>query len=310
MNVQPRLSISLSVFSSIMAATLFASTPALGQSHSGNAPHGIPKPVEPAVAKKDLLFRGGHAHCYFEEKTLTWKLGNDVIERHIHFESDPGALRTESVKTLGGGPEIAMVAPNEGDLTIDTGGTSKTLRLDRDWAYTWQSVSTPDHGGRRLTIHLQGIRSNSGYEVEVIYELLPGNRPYLTKSFTLINRTGVPVALTGATYDRWILAGGSHGVRTASSGSTAAGANVQEITAPGGGMEVFVEGPNGKVVSTGGALVPQFTGPVVAAKAGGRATTPRSVVFAYSGAPSKANLIRARFNDAMSRFWNGAGMGK
>src|SRR5205085_11472066 len=106
------------------------------------------------------------------EKTLTWRIGNDAVERTIDYDYDTKGLKTTNVSVLYGRARLAAVSGSEGELVIAPPGAKDgtTLRLDHDWAYTWQSVATPGHGGRLLTVHMQGINANKGYEVEVMYE--------------------------------------------------------------------------------------------------------------------------------------------
>lgn len=152
------------------------------------------------------LFTGNKVYCYFDEKAKTWRLGNDVVERTIHFDRETGSLKTTKVFQKVGGQRVAPVVDSEGEWSVagtDPAAKPVTISLSGGWAYIWQSVSTPEHGGRLLTIHLHGIGPNQGYEAEALYEIFPGNRPYLTKTLTLINRTETPKTVQDLTYDRW-----------------------------------------------------------------------------------------------------------
>jgi len=263
-------------------------------------------PKEPV---KDKSFRGSEAHVYFKEKELTWKIGNDVIERDIQFDKDSGSLRTIAIKTMGGVPKINSVSTTEGEFSVigSDGQKRGPYRLDKDWAYIWQSVATPPHAGRLLTIHLQGVRSNAGLEVEVLYEVYPGNRPYLAKSITLINRAEAPVSLTDLVYDRWILPKPDHvakGVKTVAAGKP------EDFSASGDfslgiedkanriGFRAFIPGKQGEIAYQDGTIVPKVVGPIQAEKRGGRAFTPFAVIFAYTGSQDRGNELYQKYDSS------------
>lgn len=268
------------------------------------------KPKEPA---KDATFHGKEAHVYFREKELIWKIGNGVIERTIQFDKDLGGLHTTQIKTMDGVPKIDTVSTTEGEFSVVGADGQKRgpYRLDRDWAYIWQSVGTPVHEGRLLTIHLQGVRSNSGIEVEVLYEIYPGNRPYLAKSLTLINRGEAPIALADVVYDRWVLPTPDRPLRQGLKTTTSVSNAKPEDFSAGGdfslgvedaanriGMRAFLAGKNGEISYQHGAVTPRFTGPVEAARRGGRAYSPFAVVFAYFGGPDRGNLLYQKYDIA------------
>ncbi len=272
-----------------------------------------PRPVQrvkPKQPSKDNTFKGRAAHVYFNEKALTWKIGNDVLERTIHFDKDLGALRTNEIKTMGGVPHINSVSSTEGEFSVigADGRKGGPYRLDRDWAYIWQSVATPPHGGRLLTIHLQGIRSNSGVEVEVLYEVYPGNRPYLAKSITLINRGEAAISLADVVYDRWILPIPNRAAPKQS--TTVANAGSSDFSASGDfslgvedaanriGLRAFMTGKQGEISYQNGTVVPRFTGSIEAPRRGGRAFSPFAVVFAYSGTAERGAELYQKFDVA------------
>lgn len=146
------------------------------------------------------------AYCYFNAKTMTWRLGNDAVERTIHFDRDAGSLRTLRVVTKLPGVEFASVANSDGEFTVTPeGGSPIVLRLDGDWDFMFPIVHNDDGGGRTLTIHLQGKRRNAGYEVEAVYSIGPGKQARLVDRLLLVNRTGRPVALGRVTIGRWVL---------------------------------------------------------------------------------------------------------
>ena len=284
-----------------------------GQDHRDKKPAG-PRPVQrvkPKEPTKDTTFKGTASHVYFNKKALTWKIGNDVLERTIQFGDDQGALRTTEIKTMGGVPRIDSTSSTEGEFSIVGADGKKRgpYRLDHDWAYIWQSVATPAHGGRLLTIHLQGIRSNDGIEIETLYEVYPGNRPYLAKSLTLINRGESPISLTDVVYDRWILPVPDR--RAPKAIKTVATTKQSDFAATGDfslgvedtanriGLRAFITSKQGEIAYENGTIIPRFAGPVEAPRRGGRAYAPFAVVFAYAGIADRGNGLYQKYDVAL-----------
>jgi hypothetical protein len=220
------------------------------------------------------------------------------VERTVHFDLSAGALKTLEVKTGKIGTRLATVSPSEGEFTVlegDGKAPPKVLRLDHDWAYMWQTISTPAHGGRLVTIHLQGIRSNDGYEVEALYEAFPGDRPYLSKSLTLINRMKAPVTLTDVLYDRWVFSTNPAPVKKLKKGEQAPPPRPVKYVAGKDGISEIIDGENqaavvATVIGAGGevdyqdaTLVQRFRGSATVKPEGGRAYGPRTLTFVYKG---------------------------
>jgi hypothetical protein len=177
-------------FHSVIAGTVMAAallTPASGQKKGANEP-----------------FHGNKAYCYEDLAKKTWTLGNDVYQRTIQLDNVTGKLMTTDL-LLKPKHHVHVEAAEsiEGEIAFQKAdGSPLSLRLDRDWAYGWRIIATPAHGGRRLTVHLQGTKHYEGWEVEATYEVLPGNRPWMKKSFVAINRTGQDLKASAVVYDR------------------------------------------------------------------------------------------------------------
>ncbi|MEP6755193.1 MAG: hypothetical protein ABJA67_06820, partial [Chthonomonadales bacterium] len=78
------------------------------------------------------------AYCTFNEANLTWKIGNEAIERTIVFDKSAGTLRTHSLKTGTGEMTILPVGSSEGEISLQDGaGKAVKLTLDHDWTYGW-----------------------------------------------------------------------------------------------------------------------------------------------------------------------------
>jgi hypothetical protein len=162
-----------------------------------------------AQAETQSHFRGKAAYCYFDRETTTWRLGNDVIERTIRFDPSAGGLFTQKfIHKPAGSATVVPVSTLEGEVTLadaDAPTVKTTLRLDSDWAFSWQTVSTPAHGGRLLTVHMFGVGRNKGFELESLYEVWPGNRPFIGRSINLINHSDTARRVQRIQFDRWVL---------------------------------------------------------------------------------------------------------
>lgn len=231
-------------------------------------------------------FKGTTAYCYLNKDTLTWRIGNDAVERKIQFDRDVGGLKTLHVKDKLHG-RLGIVPGNEGEVVVSGGeeGGGKTLNLSEDWVYQWQSVATPPHGGRLLTVHMWGKGVNKGYEVEVMYEVQPGNRPFLAKSVTLINRTSGSRTLEQVLYDRWLLVGGGGRAqeRMPQFLRNPDGTATLVDAAGRGGLLSGVPGGTGETALRDGALVQSDRPKREAAKEGGRAYSAKAVIMSFSG---------------------------
>jgi hypothetical protein len=238
------------------------------------------------------------AYCYFDRGKLTWRIGNEAIERTIHFDRDTGGLRTLKVECKGPGPRIAPVSGSEGEFIL--AGQEAPIRLDSDWIYQWQSVGMPLPGVRRLTVHLWGKGRNKGYEAEAVYEAYPGKSPVLAKWLTLINRTGAPQTVQEIVYDRWALVAPSakKGAAAATPGplkfESGPGASAT-LTDPATrvGLAAGVLGAGGEAAYQNSAVVLRCRAPMEMPGEGGRATAPPSLAAAFTGdAPAGQALLQ------------------
>lgn len=246
--------------------------------------------------------KGATAYCYLNKDTLTWRIGNDAVERKIQFDRDLGGLKTLHVKDKLHG-RLGIVPGNEGEVVVSGGeeGGGKTLNLSQDWVYQWQSVTTPPHGGRMLTIHMWGKGANKGYQIEVIYEVQPGNKPFLAKSVTLINRTGSPQILAQVLYDRWLLVGSSGKAqeRMPQFVKNPDGTATLVDAAGRGGLLSSVPGGTGETVLREGALV-QIDRPRSKANGeGGRAYSAKAVIVLFSGPAENGRVLFRQYSEGL-----------
>lgn len=256
----------------------------------------------PAPEKPGLQFKGARAYCYFRKHELLWKIGNDVSERTIRFDRTTGALRTEGKSARVPAPAAVSVAGVEGEFTIfhESGGSRSVLRLDADWQYLWHTISHPGHGGRLLTVHLQGRGANQGFEAEASYEVYPGNRPFFVKWLTLINRTGGTVLLEGVSIDRWALEPPKMKrekdapVPPAPQVFAEDNAGAVIDGASHSGLLVWMP-DGGEIGSANGALAARQKRAVSLHGQGGRADTPKAVVAAFRGSLDMAGALQQHY---------------
>jgi len=263
--------------------------------------------VAACATQKDDTFKGRTAYCYFNEKALTWRIGNDVVERVVRFDRETGALQTLRAEDKKAGRRIAPAPVAEGEfvLAAEAGGArAAPVRLDGDWVFLWQSVGTPAHGGRLLTIHLHGKGRHAGYEVEAQYEVYPGNRPYLAKWLTLINRTGAPRTVEEIVIDRWILvarppkrpAKGAPLPEPKPAEFTASGASATVVDpASQNAMVAGIAGEKGTVTYEQGVLTLRARPGVEIRGDGGRALSPTVFVAAYEGTAAIGAALYQRY---------------
>lgn len=263
-------------------------------------------PAAAHAAYESNFFRGNAAYCYFNTKTLTWRIGNDALERVVQFDREAGALKTVAVKINPPNAPIAPVPGPEGEFTLTSSisgeTTSSAVRLDSNWAFGWQSVANPAHGGRLLTIHLYGKGRYQGYEVEAMYEIYPGNRPYLAKSFVLINRTGSPRILTDVLYDRWVLLQEKTARPPAKRPGDAASSSAEFVRYPGSsstltdpagqrGLVAGVLHPQGVTTHQDGAVALRLHSRIDLQGNGDRVFLPKAIVAPFSGGAASGAFL-------------------
>lgn len=252
--------------------------------------------VAPAHARAAEAKDG--AYCYFRRASLTWLIGNEAVERTVRFDPAAGGLRTEGVAQKQGRARAAVAPGAEGEIVLapaQPGGSRQTLRLDSGWSYAWQIVATPAHQGRMLTVHLQGVGANRGFELEAIYTVRPRRSPFVSRSLTLINRSGAARTVESVTCDRWLLTtpaprgerAGPPVLRTVEGG--AALHDAASMT----GLVVALADPGYRCEVQDAALVVRWTGAVEIGGTGKRAWLPPCSAAAFDGSSAvAAALIR------------------
>ncbi len=260
-----------------------------------------------ANSEGPLALQNKTAYCTYNEGTYTWKIGNDAVSRSVHFDKLTGSLRTIQIMN---GPKRAIVSdisPSEAEISItDVNSKSRTISLESDWEFAWQTVGRPAHGGRLLTIHLQGVRKNSGFEIELQYEVWGKDSPYMAKTVSLINRKEKPVFVSGATLNRWVVQinpligpiirnGPAPSQKPPSflGGTDGTGSLVQ--LQMGEGVTAAVNMKTGSVAMENGAMVVKTPVSLEVKPDTGRAVLPVSVIYAWSGPTPTGQLLLDKF---------------
>lgn len=250
-------------------------------------------PAGTLAAPNNAELRGTKAYCYYKQTTHTWRIGNDAIERAIHFDAVRGGLETTQVRAFRHLPQLCLTPMFEGRIELATDRGPRRLDLSADWVFQWQSVSTRQHGGRLLTIHMQGKAINQGFELEAMYEVLPGNRPFFAKTFTVINRSGEPVTVREVVYDRWSL---TRDARSKASPASHVAGTTASLTVPKrGSLSVGFDAAGGASTLDGSVIRACASVEIAAAPSGGRAYLPTEIVAVSAGSEADSAALLQRY---------------
>jgi hypothetical protein len=141
------------------------------------------------------------AYCYYNSNNLTWKIGNDALEAVIHFNKLSNSLTPILLRAKRGPMRLETPVQSAAVIQLEPG--DQTLTLNRDWAFSWQTVLDTTDGGRILTVHLEGIASNEGWAIEEKYQVGPGASPWIANYFTLINPSKKNATVNSVTFSGW-----------------------------------------------------------------------------------------------------------
>ncbi len=141
------------------------------------------------------------AYCYYNSNNLTWKIGNDALEAVIHFNKLSNSLTPIQLRAKRGPMRLETPVQSAAVIQLEPG--DQTISLNKDWAFSWQTVLDTTEGGRILTVHLEGIASNDGWAIEEKYEVGPGSSPWIANYFTLINHSDKNVTVNSVAFSGW-----------------------------------------------------------------------------------------------------------
>lgn len=118
--------------------------------------------------------------------------------------------RVIAIKVVGRAAPGGVIAP----ISVgEVGSAPPSLDLDSDWKYMVHSINTNEDNSEVLTISLSGINKHEGLDVDVHYQIYPGNEPFMAKWFTFNSHRTPRYLIEQTTYDQWLLPGTSPNVQ-------------------------------------------------------------------------------------------------
>ena len=136
-----------------------------------------------------------------------------VLTEKVYASRNPG-LHFVQVDLLPKNKEIAikMTGSRFGAMTgsvgiAEVGSAPPSFDLTRDWKYMIHSVNTGADGSQILTISLAGLKQYEGFDLDVSYQIFPGDEPTMAKWFTFISHRQTRFLVEDVLYDAWKLPG-------------------------------------------------------------------------------------------------------
>jgi hypothetical protein len=118
--------------------------------------------------------------------------------------------RLVAVKLTGRGAANGL----RGVVGIAESGTAPPpLDLSSNWTYMLHSVNASQDGSQVLSITLEGTGKYEGFDLDVNYQIYPGEEPTMAKWFALTSYRQTTFLIEEVVYDRWLLPGGSPNVQ-------------------------------------------------------------------------------------------------
>jgi hypothetical protein len=129
--------------------------------------------------------------------------GEQAWNRSLQVDIAP-TNKVVAIKLTGGGRPNGLV----GAVSLAEVGTAPpSLDLNSDWQYSLQSINGNEDGSKVLTISLLGINKHEGFDLDINYQIFPGEEPTIAKWFTFISHRQNSFLIEQVTYDRWLLPG-------------------------------------------------------------------------------------------------------
>ena len=89
----------------------------------------------------------------------------------------------------------------------EVGSAPISFDLQSHWQYMIHSVNTGADNSLILTVTLSGVKQYEGFDLDVSYQIYPGDEPTMAKWFTLVSHRATRFLLEEAVYDSWTLPG-------------------------------------------------------------------------------------------------------
>jgi hypothetical protein len=145
---------------------------------------------------------GGDAEIYVDGQLMDQvDISRRPAERAFHIDLLPKnqvvAIKLTTRGAVRGLPGLICLG--------EVGSAPPSLNLDSDWQYMTHSVNAGEDGSKVLIITLSGVRKHDGLDMDVCYQVYPGNVPIIAKWFSFINHRSTRYLVEKVVYDQWQL---------------------------------------------------------------------------------------------------------
>jgi hypothetical protein len=144
------------------------------------------------------------AEIYLDgELAQTVPAGDQPWNRDVQVDILP-TTKLVAVKLTGGAKPNGLVGTVS---LVEVGSAPPALDLNSDWQYSLHTVNAGEDGSKVLTISLLGINKHEGFDLDINYEIYPGEEPTIAKWFTFVSHRQSSFLIEQVVYDRWMLPG-------------------------------------------------------------------------------------------------------
>lgn len=209
-----------------------------------------------------------------------------MLAQKIHASEQPwnrnyqvdlsAGSRVIAIKLTGHGKPNGLL----GTISVGQVGSSPpALDLNSDWHYVLHSINANEDGSKIPTISLSGVKRYEGFDLDINYQIYPGDEPYMAKWFNFTSHRSSRFLIDEVTYDRWLLP--DDGAEVQSYPGTGFAASSMS---PGDGILTAVLSPMGASErSADGKSVAPVLHPNYAIQPNGPVEIPKSLLAVYQG---------------------------
>ncbi len=144
-----------------------------------------------------------------------WVVSNGRVQRTIVYDAAKKGFYTVSLRDLADKTELLSAPGSAGVFGFGKGAKpDRLIDLGRDFKpasppHQWEPNPAVKGGGAwTLTLFAEGTGPNKGFNVRIHYDVYPGTEPWMTKWYTVVNKTGSEMPWQSLLYDALPLAGG------------------------------------------------------------------------------------------------------
>jgi len=167
------------------------------------------------------------------------------------------------------------------------GSCPPNVELNQDWKYMLHSINTNESGSMILSISLSGVQRYEGFDIDVYYQIYPGDEPYIVKWFTFSTHRSTKFTLEEVIFDRFPLPSSNSSVMNFP-GSAHAASDSQTGNGLFGGV-VALTGRSERSVD--GKHIAVLDRPEYGLRPNTPQDTARSVIGLYRGSPSSGAFL-------------------